>query len=201
MAPLLAISESRATRVHCYGSGYMRPELQTRYGNPYPIETAIVRLDKENLSAEVTRSLFHTVRSYMESFNLYGDKASFEWHMENEYPVLFTVANGAGPYQEKDIVAKRVVPPDYGHLLPPEIARYSSYERVSDPSNPLQFVKQGGGHHGSHPHMVHEFLRSIVEEREPWISAHRAANWTAVGICAHQSALAEGAEVTIPDFE
>ncbi|WP_330620836.1 hypothetical protein [Blautia pseudococcoides] len=27
--------------------------------------------------------------------------------------------------------------------------------------------KQGGGHGGSHPHLVHEFIRSIIEERKP----------------------------------
>jgi hypothetical protein len=34
------------------------------------------------------------------------------------------------------------------------------------------------------PPLVHEFLRSIVEERKPWIDEVTAANWTAAGICA-----------------
>ena len=49
--------------------------------------------------------------------------------------------------------------------------------------------------------MVHEFIRSIVEEREPWINAVTSANWTAPGICAHESAMADGAEVVVPSFE
>jgi hypothetical protein len=60
--------------------------------------------------------------------------------------------------------------------------------------------EQGGGHHGSHPHLVHEFVRSIVERRSPAIDAVTAANWTAAGICAHASAMADGAAVPVPQF-
>ena len=57
-----------------------------------------------------------------------------------------------------------------------------------------------GGHGGSHPHLVHEFVRSIVEGRPPAVDAARAANWTAAGLCAHESALRQGEGVPIPDF-
>ena len=50
----------------------------------------------------------------------------------------------------------------------------------------------GGGHHGSHPHLVHEFVRSIVEQRKPWIDWELAANITGAGILAHESALRGG---------
>ncbi|HEY3290216.1 MAG TPA: gfo/Idh/MocA family oxidoreductase, partial [Anaerolineae bacterium] len=61
--------------------------------------------------------------------------------------------------------------------------------------------ERGGGHHGSHPHLVHEFISSIVERRKPLIDAVTAANWTAAGICAHESAMQGGAEITVPSFE
>ena len=57
-----------------------------------------------------------------------------------------------------------------------------------------------GGHGGSHPHLVHEFVRSIVEGRPPAVDAARAANWTAAGLCAHESAMRQGEGVPIPDF-
>jgi hypothetical protein len=69
-----------------------------------------------------------------------------------------------------------------------------------DDTNPQLAFKTGGGHHGSHPHLVHEFVSSIVENRKPAIDAVTAADWTAAGICAHESALNEGREVLIPDF-
>ena len=60
---------------------------------------------------------------------------------------------------------------------------------------------QGGGHHGSHPHLVHEFVRSIVEEAQHLIDAVTAAQWTAAGICAHTSAMQGGAAVEVPSFK
>ena len=59
---------------------------------------------------------------------------------------------------------------------------------------------QGGGHGGSHPHLVHEFVSSIIEERPPWPDAITTAAWTAAGICAHESAMNGGARIEIPQF-
>lgn len=202
VAPLLALSKSRAVKVHCYGSGVMRDELQKQYNNPYPIESAIFQLDKPNLCAEVTRSLFHTARDYMESFNVYGEKASFEWHMESELPVIFKMSEKFPEWGRGHIISSsRVIPPDYTDLLPKEIAHYSAHQVILDEKNPHLSVLQGGSHHGSHPHLVNEFVRSIVEQRSPWINEITAANWTAAGICAHESAMKNGAEILIPDFK
>lgn len=46
----------------------------------------------------------------------------------------------------------------------------------------------------------HEFVSSVVERRLPLIDAVTAANWTAPGVLAHQSALRAGETVAIPAF-
>jgi predicted dehydrogenase len=202
VAPLLALAKTRAIRVHCFGSGNMRKELQRQYGNPYPIETAIFQLARENLAAEVTRTLFHTAHEYIESFNVYGEKASLEWHREQEVPVITTMgklATSTSRGQEVKSFASN--PPDRPELLPESIRRFTRLVTIPDPANPHQSIRQGGGHHGSHPHMVHEFVRSMVEGRKPWIDEITAANWTAAGICAHESAMKGGAAVEVPSFE
>ena len=56
---------------------------------------------------------------------------------------------------------------------------------------------QGAGHGGSHPHLVHEFVSALVEDRDPFPNARRSANWTCVGLCAHESAL-KGGELRCP---
>jgi hypothetical protein len=104
-------------------------------------------------------------------------------------------------HQGNDVSSERVSPRDHRDLLPEPIRHFTELHIVPDPQNPHQSLRQGGGHHGSHPHLVHEFVRSIVEERDPWIDAVTAANWTAAGICAHESAMRAGAEITIPSFE
>lgn len=198
VSPLLAIAKTRAVRVHCFGSGQMRADLRRQYGNPYPIETAIFQLETPGLSAEVTRSLFHCARPYMESFVVYGENACYEWQMEDQDPVLFEAAPVV-PDRVRTATTTRPVPPDRKDLLPPAIGRHTVRFKAAGKHAHISF-EQGGGHHGSHPHMVHEFVRSMVEGRQPWIDAVTAANWTAAGICAHDSALRGGAAVDIPNF-
>jgi len=201
VAPLLCLADTRATEVHCYGSGVMREELTKQYGNPYPAETAIFRLEKEEIAAEVSRTLFHTVRSYVESFNIYGEKMSFEWYLEDEKPYIFTCEETPDAQRGRSIGYQQVSAPDRQDLLPQEIAHHTQERLVFDANNPHLSVVQGGNHHGSHPHMVNEFVRSIVENRKPMIDAVTAANWTAAGICAHESAMQGGAAVQIPAFD
>ncbi|MDR3709236.1 MAG: Gfo/Idh/MocA family oxidoreductase [Capsulimonadaceae bacterium] len=199
ISPLLAVAGSRATEVHCFGSGRMREELQRQYGNPYPIETAIFRLATSHIAAEVTRSLFETARAYTESFNVYGSLKTFEWQqIESDAPVLFEqteLGEGRGTRQ----TTRRLEVPDRADLLPPEIARFTT-PTIYDETNPHRSFVQGGGHGGSHPHLVHEFISSIIEGRKASIDAITAANWTAAGICAHESAMRSGETVTVPDF-
>lgn len=181
IAPLLAISGARATKVHCFGSGHMREELMEPYGNPHPIECALFGLDRGQLCAEVTRSLFHTARVALEGFSVYGELASFEW---THSPMLYRLDTGSKSIFGSNAYTQHpVAKSDYSHLLPREIAHLT-----------------GGGHHGAHPHLAHEFVRSIVEGRKPRIDAATAANWTAAGICAHESAMNGGAMVDIPEI-
>ena len=91
VAPLFYLSDSYAKSVIACGSGVMRPELSAQYGNPYPLEHAIIETNKPHLFAEITRSLFHTAISYVEGFTILGEKMSFEWNIENEAPYLHTV--------------------------------------------------------------------------------------------------------------
>ena len=198
ISPLLALADTRAVKVHCFGSGQMRETLSQPYHNSWPVETAIFQLARPNLSAEVTRSLFHCARPYMESFVIYGENACYEWQMEDAPPAVFRMSPvQAG--QPRTVAIDYPAAPDRADLLPPEIQKYTQRFVYNAEHSHLSF-EQGGGHHGSHPHLVHEFVRSIVENRSPRIDAVTAANWTAAGICAHQSAMNGGQEVEIPEF-
>lgn len=200
VAPCLALVGTRAVETHCYGSGVMRSELRQQYGNPYPAETAIFRLEGCDAAMEITRSLFHVGRGYTEMFNVYGENGVFEWPQieGQDKPALFEMqAYRLG--STRPTTCHRIDVPDYAFLLPEPIKRFTSSHEVVD-KNHQSFV-QGGGHGGSHPHMVHEFVSSVVEERKPWIDEITAANWTAAGICAHASAMRRGAKVRVPSFE
>jgi predicted dehydrogenase len=184
VAPLLALARTRATKVCCFGSGRLRPDIQQPGGNIFPLQTAIFQLAGTDIAAEVTRSWFQTARAYTEAFSVYGDRAGFEWQqLEHEDPLLFTLEPVQPGRREREVKAERIAVPYRPDLLPTEIAMFAQ-----------------GGHGGSHPHLAHEFIRSIVEERPPAIDALTAADWTAPGLCAHESALQGGEPVAVPDF-
>ena len=204
ISPLLYLSGLRAESVHCLGSGTMRRELIEHYGNPYPVETAVFRLSDGKTAADVTRSLFETAHEYVEGFSVFGDKMSFEWNFEEEDPYIYEFTDSMEKTtigeRGKKIEKRAVHCPDQAQILPESIRKYTTEYAILDPEHPDMYMKQGGGHHGSHPHMVHEFVRSIIEEREPMIDVFTAADWTAAGICGHESAMKQGEEVIIPDF-
>ena len=184
VAPLLALLRTRATKVVCFGSGRLRPDIQQPGGNIFPLQTALFQLAGTDVVAEVTHSWFQTARAYTESFSVYGARRGFEWQqLEDEDPLLFTLEPVQPSRRGRPITATRVEVPDRTDLLPASIASFTQ-----------------GGHGGSHPHLVHEFVRSIVEERPPVIDALTAANWTAPGICAHESAMRGGEPIIIPDL-
>ena len=118
-------------------------------------------------------------------------KKSFEWTLvEGQEHVLHTAKK---PEPE---IPEPVTVPDYAHLLPEEIRQFT--QSIED-SEHLSFI-QGGGHGGSHPHLVNEFLSALVEDREPRPGAVTSANWTCVGICAHESTQKGGEIVRLPAF-
>jgi predicted dehydrogenase len=200
IAPALALVGKRTTSVRCLGSGSMREELVQKYNNPFPIETGIFELEDSDVAVEVTRSMFHTARSYTESFHIYGDKATFEWQqLEHENPLLFKMGELDG-HRGRPITEERFVAPDRQDLLPKEIRRFTQKGVYDETNEHLSFI-QGGGHGGSHPHLVHEFVQSILEERKPSIDVATAANWTAAGICAHESAMNGGKVVVVQEFK
>lgn len=185
VAPLLALAGTRAAKVCCFGSGRLRPDIQQPRGNVFPLQTAIFQLAGTTLAAEVTRSWFQTARAYTEAFSAYGDRKGFEWQqLEEEDPVLFTLEPLQDGQRGRHVSAERVRVPYRPDRLPAEIAAFT----------------EGGGHGGSHPHLAHEFVRSIVEGRPSAIDAVTAAGWTAPGICAHASAEQAGKPVVIPVF-
>jgi predicted dehydrogenase len=198
VSPCLALLGKHAEHVVCHGSGRIDDHLIAKYGSPFAIETATFKLRDSDVSAEVTRSLFNTARQYRESFDAYGSKQSFEWQqVENELPVIHTKSTASAPLPEAQI-PQRVTVPDYAHLLPEPIRRFTQPAAIQDAEH-LSFL-QGGGHGGSHPHLVHNFLRACLGQQPAMPDAETSVNWTMVGICAHQSALKNGDKMTIPVF-
>ena len=195
VGPCMALTGATAEYVSCFGSGTIREELILEYNSPFAVETAHIQFKDSDLCARVYRSLFDTSRQYRESFDVFGTKKTFEWPLiEGEDPVIHSAKK---PEPE---IPERVKVPDYAHRLPEPIQMFTTKGVYDlDEQQHLSFT-QGAGHGGSHPHLAHEFVMSLIEDREPFPNAAQSANWTSVGILAHASALKGGEIVKIPDF-
>ncbi|QJW93458.1 Gfo/Idh/MocA family protein [Frigoriglobus tundricola] len=179
-----------AESVVCHGSGRIREEYVPIYGSPFAVETATFKIAGSDVCAEVTRSLFDTARQYRESFDVTASNVSFEWQqLEGEEPVLHM--RGLPEHQ----IPRRVKVPDFAGRLPDPIRKFTG--AIHDATH-LSFV-QGGGHGGSHPHLAHNFLMAVLGKQPAFPDAPTSANWTLVGICAHESALS-GERVQIPKW-
>lgn len=195
VGPCLALAGADAEYVSCFGSGTIRPELVAKYNSPFAVETCHIKLRGTDLAARVYRSLFDTARQYRESFDVYGSLKSFEWPLvEGEDPVLHTAKK---PEHE---IPRRIKVPDYAHLLPEPIRMFTTKGVYDLAENTHLSFTQGAGHGGSHPHLVHEFVSALVEDRQPFPDAVQSANWTCVGILAHESAMNGGRIVHLPEF-
>jgi len=193
VSPCLGLMNSLAEAVSCFGSGTVREDVARKSGSKFAVESCHIKLKDSDVSAHIWRFLYDVARQYRESFDVYGTKKSFEWTLvENEPHVIHTAKK---PEHE---IAEKVNVPDFAHLLPEPIRRFTLPAEIHD-SQHLSFI-QGGGHGGSHPHLVHEFVSALTEGRDPWPNAVTSANWTCTGICAHLSATKGGELVRLPEF-
>jgi len=201
LSPALALLDTTVESVQCHGAGRLTSERTAgNFDNPFPTEVGLFRLVGSDALADITMSFFQTARSYIEGFALYGDRGGIEWPQDNQgdldrYDMYPPASNSRG----NRVVASRMAPLDFPQLLPRELADYTQPAEHHLPGMTAPALVDAA-HGGSHPHLVAEFLASIVAGRPSRVDAARAAQWTAPGICAHESALNDGKTIRIPQY-
>ena len=136
----------------------------------------------------------------LEGFSVYGDAVGVEWPEHEGGPLstfeLLPLEEGSRGRKCRE---RTFEPPDWTELLPPEVSAFArdSELRLRPGSEP---VLAKAWHSGSHPYLAHEFVSSIVEGRKPAVDAVTAARWTAPGIHAHESAMADGKQTAVTRF-
>jgi predicted dehydrogenase len=193
VSPCLGLVKGAAEYVSCFGSGTVREDIQKKSGNKFAVESCHIKIKDSDVACHIWRFLYDTARQYRESFDVYGTKRSFEWTLVEHEPHIIHTAKKPEPE-----IPSKVQVPDFAHLLPEQIRRFTLPQEIHDAQH-LSFI-QGGGHGGSHPHLVNEFVTALTSNRDPWPNAVQSANWTCVGICAHQSAEKGGEIVRLPEF-
>lgn len=137
------------------------------------------------------REIAGAVGASEETFRVMGTAGSFSegrW-MENRRSVSGT----ALPLETTQMTAEAMRDP-----LPEAVRSAFKLATMPDSRPGDDFVPEGHG--GSHPYLVHEFCESVFQGRMPEINAWVAARYMAMGVAAHQSALADGREVTVADW-
>jgi predicted dehydrogenase len=200
LSPALALTGTTVASVQCLGSGRLTADRLGDYDNPFPLEAGLFRLREHDMAVDITMSFFQTARAYAEGFSVYGSQAGVEWPDAEGGPLRIhqfgaIPAGGRG----RAVSVREVIPTDRPDLLPPEVAVFTRPVDLQ-PGPGLRPVRVRPDHGGSHPHLVHEWLTSIVTGRRPLVDARTAAAWTAPGIRAHDSALAGGQLADVPDF-
>jgi predicted dehydrogenase len=199
LAPGLALAKTTVESVRCLGSGELTNDRRGPFDNPFPLESGLFQLRDHPMAIDITMSFFQTARQYIEGFAVYGTKMGVEWPSQEGGPLrVHTLGDIRSGGRGRAVTVEEIAPPDRRDLLPETIAPFT--RAIDLPAVSGGTVHVGAAHSGSHPHLVHEWISSILEDRAPLVDARTAAAWTVPGIVAHLSALEGGSIRTVPAY-
>jgi predicted dehydrogenase len=184
---VIPVTGERLVEVQAAGWGDGHEVLQTNeYENPFWNTTGFFKTSGGH-SCRIS-VFWHVAAGGTERAHFYGDRLSYIMARPEKSPntVMQISKDGktvidANGYPEGDV---RVEP----HALP------TYFERLPEP------MRVKTGHGNSHTFLTHEFIRSIVENRNPAVDVYEAIAYTLPGIIAHQSALRDGEVLKIKDY-
>jgi predicted dehydrogenase len=131
-------------------------------------------------------------------FRFFGTERSFEQ--------LATVSLWQDKHAVFDVSEELLASPSVHEDDPPlapelRAAFTSGFAPIHDTGRlPTEYLAGPNGHEGSHPFLADDFVRAVASGDLPPVNAWVAARFTLPGIIAHQSALAGGERLPIPDF-
>jgi predicted dehydrogenase len=179
LAFLVGVTGERVTHVSCLGWGTGdHPWLTDNvYGNPFWNETAMMRTSGGHM---VRCNVFWLCAASGERAQWFGDTAA-----------LYMSNNGL-----HDAPVKRVRTLGHPKTVPVEIPDFwKTSEMLPEP------MRHGSGHGGSAIFISAEFINALIEDREPAIDVYESLAMTVPGIVAHRSALKDGEQLQVPQFD
>ncbi len=220
IAMLFSAIGEHATKVSCMGlddnfhTDGIYGKGKNYWDNPFSNETALFRMSGGGVARinEFRRVGINKPSSYITC--LYGDLGAYECSITQHTFQRGEAAVHQGlderPHVEyvdelvgcEDYVAdKKAGKIDWAH--DPISVRYiKGFAAVHDKSR-LPAVYRNGvstNHFASHPFLVDDFVRAVVEDKLPPNNAWDAARYMVPGLIAHDSALRGGETLDIPDF-
>jgi predicted dehydrogenase len=185
---LIGVTGERLTEVVCHGWGDDNPVLKDNaYGNPFWNETAQFKTDRgNNFDCHV----------WWKGAHRGAERA--EW-IGTDMSFYGPTPNGLGPViVRRDVQTEK---DDGGFVRSlPKLETYEQTQHWKTEALP-EPLRHPSGHDGSHTFITHEFIDSIVKQRQPEVDVYEALAYTVPGIVAHQSALKGGELLKIPSYD
>ena len=184
---IVPVTGERLRAVSAIGWGDDHEICRTNaYKNPFWNTTGLFETDSGKAS-RITVA-WHIAAGGTERGHFYGDRASYIMDRPEGSPdTLVRIARNG----ETSIDANGY-PEGKVEQRPAPEANYM--ERLPEP------MRVPTGHGGSHTHLSHEFIQAIAEDRHPAVNIWEAIAYTLPGLVAHESALAGGERMKIPDY-
>ena len=215
-----------AVKVSCMGYRDDFPddiygEKRNDFENPFSNETAIFRMSGGGVVRinEFRRVGINKPSTYITCF--YGEQGAYDRIADKFYfqTAPYIDRNGNTPQRTLTDVSDLLLPTHYKKMRSGEIKIGVHNQPWSDLSKVSVDVIVGGadiqdktrlpksfredhptGHMNSHPYLIDDFCRAVVEEKLPPNNAWDAARYMVPGLVAHQSALKDGELLEVPDF-
>jgi predicted dehydrogenase len=166
----MSVMNAHAVKVSCWG--YDTRSGDAAFGSPSN-ETTLFHMS--NGSTMRIREYREIGMPCTETFRVYGTQAAFE-------DFFWVDKHRRYPLKEQEM----------RDPLPEEVEK--AWRGIPRDSEAY------GGHGGSHPYLVHEFVSAVAAQRVPAINIYEAVRYMAAGVVAHQSAQKDGEVLKVPDW-
>lgn len=215
IANVLAVTQSYATSVSCVGfvdredDGVFDADVSL-WANTFSNQSALFatadggsmrinefrRIGVPNERPEVRMSLFGTKGSFEQQTGsaVWQDLDGFR----SVFDEITTTSGAPGKFSgDNDALAQVGVSEA---LLATFRSGFAPIHDLERSVLPPEFDGLHNGHEGSHQFLVNDYVTACTTGRMPVLNAWTAARYTVPGLIAHESALAGGARLDIPDF-
>ncbi len=201
---IISVTGAHMTHVSCQGfvdradDGLFRAGVN-RWDNVFSNESALFSMSDGSICRiNEFRRIGHpgTVRMC-----LFGTEGSFE---QNSAGAIWVSKDPAQNLRLDDLLACKGRPARAGGAMDAVTSQDGTHLGASavHPVErlPKEFIGLPNGHAGSHQFLVDDFVRACVTGQQPPNNVWQAARYALPGIVAHESAVAGGTLLAIPDF-
>lgn len=218
---------AHAVKVSCVGMRDDYPddifgEEKNDFENPFSNESALFQMSDGSTVRinEFRRVGINKPSTYITAF--YGEQAAYDCVADNhifQYAPYVT-RDGEEPDRYMEYVSDQLLPINYlkfkngeleedhhgnkwdDHKSPVSVAAIVGYANIHDLSRlPACYRSfKYPNHNGSHPFLVDDFVRAVVDNKLPPNNAWDAARYMIPGLIAHESAIRGGELLDIPDL-